>query len=195
MGRDGSSPEEERDVIEKLREYIVRMDGAVADGPWMVGEQFTLADIALVPTLVRMADIGLANVWDGRRRVADWFERVQARPSFAKTFIPARATARSAPIRRLKRRLADAYDLRFVMPTTNLAARFTRAVAALIVASSGLLASGAQAQSDYPSKPVRIIVPSSPGGAPTQWRVFRPRICRKGLASSSSSKTGPAPAA
>ncbi len=50
------------------------------------------------------------------------------------------------------------------MPTMNCAARFTRAVAALIVASSGLLASGAQAQSDYPSKPVRIIVPSSPGG-------------------------------
>ncbi len=88
MGRDGSSPEEERDAIEKLRETIVRMDRALADGPWMVGEQFTLADIALVPTLVRMADIGLANLWDGRRRVADWFERVRARPSFAKTFYP-----------------------------------------------------------------------------------------------------------
>jgi glutathione S-transferase len=88
MGRDGSSPEEERNAIEKLRETVVRMDRALTDGPWLIGEQFTLADIALVPTLVRMTDIGLAEVWDDRPRVASWFERVQARPSFAKTFYP-----------------------------------------------------------------------------------------------------------
>jgi glutathione S-transferase len=88
MGRDGSSPEEERDAIEKLRETVARMDRSLAAGPWLIGEQFTLADIALVPTLVRMADIGLADAWDGRPRVADWFARVQARPSFAKTFYP-----------------------------------------------------------------------------------------------------------
>ena len=88
MGRDGSSPEEELDAIEKLRETVARMDRALEQGPWMVGEQFTLADIALVPTIVRMSDIGLADAWDGRPRVADWFARMQSRPSFAKTFYP-----------------------------------------------------------------------------------------------------------
>jgi len=88
MGRDGSSPEAERDAIEKLRETVLRMDRALASGPWMIDDQFTLADIALVPTLVRMSDIGLANVWDDKPRVAGWFERVQARPSFAQTFYP-----------------------------------------------------------------------------------------------------------
>ena len=88
MGRGGSSPEEERASIERLRETIVRMDRALANGPWMIGEQFTLADIALVPTLVRMSDIGLADAWADKPRVADWLARVQARPSFAKTFYP-----------------------------------------------------------------------------------------------------------
>ena len=88
MGRDGSSPEEERDAIEKLRETIVRMERALGNSPWLLGEQFTLADIALVPTLVRMSDIGLADVWADKPQVAAWFARVQARPSFAKTFYP-----------------------------------------------------------------------------------------------------------
>ena len=88
MGRGGSSPEEERASIERLRETIMRMDRALANGPWMIGEQFTLADIALVPTVVRMSDIGLADAWSGKPRVADWFARVQARPSFAKSFYP-----------------------------------------------------------------------------------------------------------
>ena len=88
MGRSGSSPEEERASIERLRETIMRMDRALANGPWMIGEQFTLADIALVPTLVRMSDIGLADAWADKPRVADWLSRIQARPSFAKTFYP-----------------------------------------------------------------------------------------------------------
>ncbi len=88
MGRDGSSPDEERDAIERLRETIVRMDRALEHGPWMVGEQYTLADIALMPTLVRMADIGLATQWDDRPRVASWLGRVRARPSFNKAFYP-----------------------------------------------------------------------------------------------------------
>jgi len=88
MGRDGSSEAEEQQSIERLRETVMRMDRALANGPWMVGEQFTLADVALVPTLVRMMDIGLDKVWVDRPRVVDWLERVQARPSFAKAFYP-----------------------------------------------------------------------------------------------------------
>jgi glutathione S-transferase len=88
MGRDGSSDADEQQSIERLRETVKRMDRALAKGPWMVGEQFTLADIALIPTLVRMTDIGLDNVWADLPRVAEWLERVQSRPSFAKTFYP-----------------------------------------------------------------------------------------------------------
>lgn len=88
MGRGGSSPQDEQASIERLRDTVARMDRALADGPWMIGGQFTLADIALVPTLVRMSDIGLADAWADKPRVADWLARVQARPSFAKTFYP-----------------------------------------------------------------------------------------------------------
>jgi len=88
MGRGGSTAAEEQASIERLRETTARMDRALAKGPWMIGDQFTLADIALVPTLVRMSDIGLADAWADKPRVADWLSRVQERPSFAKAFYP-----------------------------------------------------------------------------------------------------------
>jgi glutathione S-transferase len=88
MGRAGSSPEEEAYSVELLRETVVRMDRALVDEPWLVGNQFTLADIALVPTLVRMADIGLASVWRDLPRVAEWLARVEGRPAFSQAFYP-----------------------------------------------------------------------------------------------------------
>lgn len=88
MGRDGSSEQDEQDAIERLRETIVRMDRALANGSWLIGDQFTLADVSLIPTLVRMSDIGLGHLWQDRPLVASWYARAQARPSFAKTFYP-----------------------------------------------------------------------------------------------------------
>lgn len=86
MGRDGSSPEDETEAIDRLRQTVDRMERALAAGPWIMGEQFTLADIGLIPTIVRMADIGLAELWADRPLVAGWLQRVQERASFNRTF-------------------------------------------------------------------------------------------------------------
>lgn len=88
MGREGSSVEEENAAIDKLRETVRRMERALESGPWIMGGQFTLADVGLIPTIVRMADIGLGDLWEKNSRVAEWYARVQSRPSFAKAFYP-----------------------------------------------------------------------------------------------------------
>lgn len=88
MGLAGSDAADEQEAIEKLRHTVERMEHALAHGPWLIGDALTLADIALVPTLVRMQDIGLAHLWAGMPRVAAWLARVEARPSFAATFYP-----------------------------------------------------------------------------------------------------------
>jgi glutathione S-transferase len=88
MGLEGSTPEEEQEAVEKLRETVARMDRALAKGPWLVGEQFTLADITIMPTIVRMSDIGLSHLWGDLPNVRGWFDRVQHRASFAKAFYP-----------------------------------------------------------------------------------------------------------
>jgi glutathione S-transferase len=65
------------------------MNDALAKGPWLVGEQYTLADIIVAPLIDRMADLGYADIWEEKfPRVTDWYERVQARPAFQATFYP-----------------------------------------------------------------------------------------------------------
>ena len=46
----------------------------------------TLADIAVMPTIVRMADLGLETMWTDKPRVARWYEAIRAHPAFKPTY-------------------------------------------------------------------------------------------------------------
>lgn len=86
----GFSREEIDKSLGELSETCRRMDESIADkGPWLMGGQFTLADVLVMPSIDRMADLGLACVWQSKYpRVAEWYERLQARPAFAATYFP-----------------------------------------------------------------------------------------------------------
>lgn len=87
MGQDGFSSDEYRGSIEQLDRSLKRMEKALADGPWLIGEQYTIADICAVPVLHRMAELGMAAMWQADApRVTAWYARATARPSFAKAF-------------------------------------------------------------------------------------------------------------
>jgi glutathione S-transferase len=86
MGRTGFSDQDVKDALEQLRQTLERMEESLADGDWLIGDDFSLADISVMPTVVRMEDLGLASMWRDLPRVTDWYERLQARPSFAKTY-------------------------------------------------------------------------------------------------------------
>lgn len=86
----GFSKNEIDKSLGELTETCRRMHEALAHGgPWLMGEQFTLADILVMPSIDRMADLGLARIWqDKYPRVAAWYERLQARPAFKATYLP-----------------------------------------------------------------------------------------------------------
>jgi glutathione S-transferase len=86
MGRTGFSDQDVKDALEQLRQTLERMEDSLKGGDWLVGDEFTLADISVMPTVVRMEDLGLARLWSDLPRVADWYARLQARPSFATTY-------------------------------------------------------------------------------------------------------------
>ena len=83
------------------------MEKALANGPWLCGDAFTLADIGFISFFSRMGAMESAGIWRAHYpRVADWYERCKARPSFGIAitgYIPeARAahfTRVSAPLR------------------------------------------------------------------------------------------------
>ena len=86
MGRKGYSDEEMQQAENRLRMTIERMQTQLqANGPWLLGE-YSLADICIIPVMVRLNDIGLASLWADCDKVAEWFSRFLERDAFQKTF-------------------------------------------------------------------------------------------------------------
>ena len=83
MSLKGFSDADINEALEKLRLTVVRMARSLDIGPWLAGEMFTLADISVLPSIVRMEDLGIAHLWRDLPAVADWYARAKARPSFA----------------------------------------------------------------------------------------------------------------
>jgi glutathione S-transferase len=88
MGRTGFSADEMNKALERLRRAVLRMSDTLraSGGPWFMGRDFTLADIAMMPVLVRMADLGHGTMWDRLPEVDRWLAALRARPSYAKTY-------------------------------------------------------------------------------------------------------------
>ncbi len=88
MGRTGFSEEEMNGALDRLRRGVARMHDAIVDsgGPFMMGEKLTLADIAVMPVIVRLDDINLSSMWDDRPEISRWFELIKAHPAFKPTY-------------------------------------------------------------------------------------------------------------
>jgi len=88
FGSEGFSKDQVDESTERLRQTIERVDAAVAKNPWLAGDQISLADLCVLPTIVRMSDIRLETVWADLPHFQDWYRRMQAQPSFATAYYP-----------------------------------------------------------------------------------------------------------
>jgi glutathione S-transferase len=89
MGTKGFGESDFRNSLEQIVKTCARVDAALADGPWLLGELYSIADIVLAPSLDRMADLGFAHLWErDYSRVTDWLARIRARPAVQKAFFP-----------------------------------------------------------------------------------------------------------
>jgi glutathione S-transferase len=81
-----------------LREQLSVLDQAVARTGYLVGDQFTLADINLLPILyyVRQLPEGAAAIATASH-LAGYYDRHAARPSFARTVPPPGPPRREPP--------------------------------------------------------------------------------------------------
>ena len=61
---------------DKLLDLIDR-----AGGGWLAGGEFSIADIAALPYVLRLELLRMSRLWDDRPAVAAWYKRVLARPS------------------------------------------------------------------------------------------------------------------
>jgi len=87
MGPKGFAGEDFSAALEQIHDTAKRMDASLAQGPWLLGETYSLADVILAPLLDRMADLGFADLWDKDfPSVTDWYKRLQDRPAFKRAF-------------------------------------------------------------------------------------------------------------
>jgi glutathione S-transferase len=85
IARKPYTDEEKAAALEKLLALVDKMEAMLQpDAAWLVGGRYSLADIAAVPFVARIAELAPQALSDARcPRVADWWQRVQQRPAFA----------------------------------------------------------------------------------------------------------------
>jgi glutathione S-transferase len=86
MGRTGYSEAELSQAESRLAMTIDRMEKQLEDGrPWLLGD-YSLADICIVPVMIRLNDIGMNHLWSEQHQVGAWFARFQERDALQKCF-------------------------------------------------------------------------------------------------------------
>ncbi len=86
MGRKGYSDEEMQQAEDRLRMTVERMEAQLQrNGPWLLGG-YSLADICIIPVIVRLNDIGLNRLWAGCDKVGEWFSRFLEREALRQSF-------------------------------------------------------------------------------------------------------------
>ncbi len=69
-------------AVERMVLLLDEMEEALAAHRWLAGNDYSLADVAFTPYLARLEHLDILGLTGERHRVADWYRRCKARPSF-----------------------------------------------------------------------------------------------------------------
>jgi glutathione S-transferase len=70
------------EAIKRLYKMVVDMGAALENGPWLVGNEYTLADIAYAPYITRLDHLKFMGMLDRFPRVQDWYDRMRSRETY-----------------------------------------------------------------------------------------------------------------
>ena len=88
MGRTGFPKAEMDGALDRLARAVARMDDwlAASGGPFLMGQAITLADVAVMPVIVRMDDINLHEVWAEKPAIGRWLAAIRGQDAFQATY-------------------------------------------------------------------------------------------------------------
>lgn len=69
-------------AVQRMVQLLDEMEEALQAHQWLAGASYSLADVAFTPYLARLEHLNILRMIGQRCRVADWYERCKARPSF-----------------------------------------------------------------------------------------------------------------
>ncbi len=74
-------------AVERMVLLLDEMEEALAAHQWLACDDYTLADVAFTPYLARLEHLAILGMIAERHRVADWYRRCKARPSFHEAIV------------------------------------------------------------------------------------------------------------
>lgn len=90
------------DAIAQHEKLLSLMEQAVQHGSYLAGNHYSLADIGVMPYILRLELVKLERMWDRRPGVASWWERVKARQSTQETILKRMTDKDWAPFRAIE---------------------------------------------------------------------------------------------
>ena len=91
-----------REAVEHHEKLLSWIEDATMAGPYLAGDSYSLADVAVIPYVLRLELLHLSRIWDRRAGVASWWERVRQRPSTEEAILRRMTDADAAPFRNLQ---------------------------------------------------------------------------------------------
>jgi glutathione S-transferase len=83
-------------------QLLQRIEDSLARGPWLAGRDFSLADAAVIPYVLRLDLLKMKGMWEGRKGVEEWYQRMCARPSVKKEMLDRMTEQDRAPFQKLE---------------------------------------------------------------------------------------------
>jgi glutathione S-transferase len=87
------------EALEWHEKLLTWMEKAMQSGPYLAGERYSLADVAVLPYILRLELLRLSELWDKRPGVKGWWERIRERPSTQQAIFQRMSEADRAPFR------------------------------------------------------------------------------------------------
>lgn len=78
----------------KLLQWIER---STCEHDYLAGDEFSLADIAVIPYVIRLDMLRLSPMWSAYRGLPKWYDRVRRRPAVARAILDSMMPADKAP--------------------------------------------------------------------------------------------------
>lgn len=88
-----------REALDSHLKLLKMMDEALEKGPWLAGGQFSLADAAVIPYILRLDLLKLKRLLGPK--VEAWYERMRSRPSVKKEMLERMTPQDRAPFEKL----------------------------------------------------------------------------------------------
>ena len=91
-----------KDALGQHEKLLKAMDAALVEGPWLAGGEFSLADAAVIPYLLRLDLLHLKNLWQQLPSIEAWYQRMRSRPSVKKELLDRMRPEDKAPFEKLE---------------------------------------------------------------------------------------------